>query len=70
MSEEDILDELVVLSTFEKKGKKYPTISLRTSLNDQYGFTFGLTKAKLILKHIKAIEKFVEDNTSEDEEVL
>jgi hypothetical protein len=70
MSEEDILDELVVLSTFEKKGKKYPTISLHTSLNDQYGFTFGLTKAKLILKHIKAIEKFVEDNTSEDEEVL
>ncbi|HOW27421.1 MAG TPA: hypothetical protein PK876_02820 [Elusimicrobiota bacterium] len=38
------------------------TITLKQSEDDAYGFTFGLTKAKLILDHIDAIKAFYEDN--------
>lgn len=37
-------------------------ITLKRSEDDKYGFTFGLTKAKLLLEHIDDIKKFVEDN--------
>jgi hypothetical protein len=37
-------------------------ITLKQSENDNYGFTFGLTKAKLILDHFDDIKKFYEEN--------
>lgn len=30
--------------------------------DSRFGFTFGLTKAKLILQHIDDIRRFVEEN--------
>ena len=37
-------------------------ISLKRSEDDKYGFTFGLSKAKLLLEHIEDVKKFVEEN--------
>lgn len=37
-------------------------ISLKTSEEDRFGMTFGLTKAKLILDNVDNIRKFYEDN--------
>ena len=45
----------------EFKGK--PIIVLKRDKDDQYPFSFGLSKARLILDHIEEIEKFVEENT-------
>lgn len=47
-----------VLGEFNNK----PTITLKRNEADKYGFTFGLSKAKLILENIEAIRKFVNDN--------
>ena len=47
----------------EFKGR--PIISLKRDESDQYPFTFGLTKAKLILEHIDDIQQFVEENENE-----
>jgi hypothetical protein len=37
-------------------------ITLKRSEDDQYGFTFGLSKAKLILEHLEDIKRFYEEN--------
>jgi len=37
-------------------------ITLKNGEDDRYGFTFGLTKAKLVLEHIDDIRRFVEEN--------
>ena len=42
----------------EYKGN--PTITLPTTVDGKYPFTFGVTKAKAILKYIDDIKKFVE----------
>ena len=42
------------------KGK--PTLSLKNGAEDKFGFTFGITKAKMILSHLKEIETFVKEN--------
>lgn len=42
--------------------KGHPVITLRLDEGDQYGFTFGLGKARLILECIEDIQKFVEEN--------
>ena len=52
----------VEIGTFEKDGKKYPTIQLKNGDESKFGFTFGLSKAKLILDHLEDIRQFVEDN--------
>jgi hypothetical protein len=44
----------------EYKGS--PVISLPLTADGKYPFTFGLGKAKTILKYIDEIKKFVEDN--------
>lgn len=51
-----------VMSAFEKDGKKYPTIGLKTDTASKFNFTFGINKAKLILDNIDDIQKFVEQN--------
>ena len=37
-------------------------ITLKQGEDDPYGFTFGLTKARLVLEHIEDIKKFYEEN--------
>lgn len=44
----------------EYKGK--PIIVIKKDENDQYPFSFGLNKARLILENIEEIKKFVEEN--------
>jgi hypothetical protein len=45
----------------EYKGK--PLIVIKRSEDDQYPFSFGVSKAKLILENIEEIKKFVEENS-------
>ena len=44
------------------KFKGHPTLGLKRSETDEKPFSFGLTKAKLIMENIKEIEKFVQEN--------
>lgn len=44
----------------EFKGK--PVIIIRRDENDKYPFTFGLSKARLILENLEEIKRFVEEN--------
>lgn len=45
----------------EYKGK--PILVIKRDENDQYPFSFGLSKAKLILENIEEIKKFVEESS-------
>jgi hypothetical protein len=47
----------------EFKGK--PILILKRDQEDKYAFSFGLTKAKLIVENIEEIKKFVEENSKE-----
>jgi hypothetical protein len=44
----------------EYKGK--PILILKRNEEDKYPFSFGLSKARLIVDNFEAIKKFVEDN--------
>jgi hypothetical protein len=44
----------------EFKGK--PTLVLKRSEDEKYPFSFGVTKAKMILDHLEEIKKFVAEN--------
>lgn len=46
----------------EYKGK--PLIVIKRSEDDKYPFSFGVSKAKLILENIEEIKKFVEENAN------
>ena len=45
--------------------KGNPIIKLLRSEDDKYPFSFGITKAKLILENIEEIKTFVEENSNE-----
>lgn len=45
----------------EFKGK--PVLILKRDEEDKYPFSFGLSKAKLIVENFEAIKKFVEENS-------
>ena len=47
----------------EFKGK--PVLIIRRDENDKYPFTFGLSKARLILENLEEIKRFVEENNKE-----
>ena len=47
----------------EFKGK--PILILKRNEEDKYPFSFGLTKAKLIIENIEEIKKFVTENDKE-----
>jgi hypothetical protein len=47
----------------EFKGK--PVLIIRRDENDKYPFTFGMSKARLILENLEEIKRFVEDNEKE-----
>ena len=51
---------MVMIERSEFKGK--PTLVLKRNETDQYPFSFGLMKAKLILEAIEDIKKFVAEN--------
>ena len=42
--------------------KGRPVIIIKRKEDDKYPFTFGLSKAKLVLEHIEDIKEFVEEN--------
>lgn len=44
----------------EFKGK--PVIILKRNEEDKYPFSFGLSKARLILENVEEIKRFVEEN--------
>lgn len=44
----------------EYKGK--PVLIIRRTQEDRFPFSFGISKARLIMEHIEEIKKFVEDN--------
>ncbi|MBU3958691.1 MAG: hypothetical protein KKH29_02585 [Candidatus Omnitrophica bacterium] len=46
----------------EYKGK--PLIVIKRNEDDKYPFSFGVSKAKLILENIEAIKQFVEENAT------
>ena len=46
----------------EYKGK--PLLIMKRSEDDKYPFSFGISKAKLILENIEEIKKFVEENSA------
>ncbi len=45
----------------EYKGK--PLIILKRNEDDKYPFSFGVSKARLILDNLEEIKKFVEENS-------
>ena len=45
----------------EYKGK--PILVIKRDENDKYPFSFGISKAKLILDNLEEIKKFVEENS-------
>lgn len=47
----------------EFKGR--PVLIIRRDENDKYPFTFGLSKARLILENLEEIKRFVQDNEEE-----
>lgn len=49
----------------EYKGK--PLIIIKRNEDDKYPFSFGISKAKLILENIEEIKKFVEENSKPGE---
>lgn len=56
----------VKMSAFQKDGKNYPTIELKNGSSKGFGFTFGLSKAKLILENLEEIRRFIKDNEGSD----
>lgn len=50
---------MVVMKVFEHDGKRYPVIELKDPQNPtKFGFTFGVSKAKLIIENFNDIVKF------------
>ncbi|MBI4835223.1 MAG: hypothetical protein HY811_10485 [Planctomycetes bacterium] len=45
----------------EYKGK--PLLVIKRDENDKFPFSFGLSKAKLILENIEEIKKFVQEHS-------
>lgn len=50
----------MIVEKTEYKGQ--PVLILKRNENDRYPFSFGMTKAKMILEAIEEIKKFVEEN--------
>ncbi len=50
----------MIIERSEFKGK--PLLVLKRNEEDKYPFSFGLSKARMILESIEEIKKFVEEN--------
>ncbi|MBN3033465.1 MAG: hypothetical protein JW873_05155 [Candidatus Saganbacteria bacterium] len=51
---------MAIIERSEFKGK--PTLVIKRSEDDKFPFSFGLTKARLILENLDEIKKFVAEN--------
>ncbi len=51
---------MAIIERSEFKGK--PTLVIKRNEEDKYPFSFGLSKAKLIIENIDEIKKFVAEN--------
>ena len=58
----------MVAEVGEYKGKQI--LKLSRKIDDKWPFSFGVSKAKLILEHIEDIKKFVADNDEEKGDVV
>jgi len=52
----------MIIERTEFKGR--PILVLKRDEEDKYPFSFGLTKAKLMVENIEEIKKFVEENNA------
>ena len=46
------------IGSFIKDGRTFPTIELKGSEKNKFGFSFGVSKARLILEHFEDIASF------------
>lgn len=60
MSDEQQMEDKLEVKIGEYKGS--PVISLPLTADGRVLFTFGLTKAKAIVKYFDEIEKFIEEH--------
>jgi len=51
---------MAIIERSEFKGK--PVLIIKRDAEDKYPFSFGLSKAKLILGNLEEIKKFVAEN--------
>ena len=51
---------MAIVERSEYKGK--PLLVIKRSEDDKFPFSFGLSKARLILENLEEIKKFVEEN--------
>ena len=51
---------------FNKNGKTFPVLELKADVNSKYGFTFGASKARLILDNLAAIREFADAHRKEE----
>ena len=58
MEQEEKKEQELQVKIGEYKGN--PTITLPTTVDGKYPFTFGVTKAKAVLKYMDDIRRFVE----------
>ena len=56
----------MIVERTEYKGQ--PVLILKRNENDKYPFSFGLSKARLIIEGIEEIKKFVAENDNKTEE--
>ena len=52
---------MAIVERSEFKGK--PMLVIKRNEDDKYPFSFGMSKAKLILENLEEIKKFVEENS-------
>ncbi|MBO4556380.1 MAG: hypothetical protein J5706_06430 [Elusimicrobiales bacterium] len=55
----------MIVEKTEYKGQ--PVLILKRNENDKYPFSFGLSKARLIIEGIEDIKKFVEEHDNQEE---
>ena len=55
----------MIVEKTEYKGQ--PVLILKRNENDKYPFSFGLSKARLIIEGIVDIKKFVEEHDNQEE---
>ena len=58
------LEETMIIERTEYKGQ--PVLILKRNENDRYPFSFGMSKARMILEAIEDIKKLVAENEPKD----
>lgn len=58
-------EQIMIVERTEYKGQ--PVLILKRNENDKYPFSFGLSKARLIIEGFEEIKKFVAENDNKEE---